>query len=506
MKSIPTWAVALSLFAVTSLLAVALSVGWRAPAADASAMALAVPAPPASQAPVPDLLSELNVQLELDMAALQAGIDAFVPRSFSGREENPIAAASDDSLTWSLNVGSAALHADGGALGFRIPITDGRVSIIGRVGAKPRKKGPFRWLKKLAGFNISETIDFDGVVEGTLRPRLNADWTIDPALRAEVTLSRAQAELFGGVLRISFRDAIKARIDEEVAKQAEQLKQRLAQDGRLVTVVERAWRAMHAVVRLSDDPTVWMTWQPVALAASAPRAADAAVRMTLGTTVRAAVDVTPDKPTVDVRALPTPTTPRADGQIALRIPVTMQLDRFDSVPADALGLPSSLELPGGQVDIGKLSIHGSDERLTVAVDVTLHGRWWRERSARLYVSGTPVFDPAANRLALSDAEFDVRTRSALIDVADRLLQPWVLEQIEQRAVFDILETQRELLRRARTELDLIETTIAPYADAQLEIDSGTVTDIVARDGWLVAVLDINGRARVRVDSIDAWLP
>ena len=422
MKSMATWkSVALCLCAVALPGAAAGVYLFTRPP-----VVLSVPAPiplPGSASPAPDLVSSLNVRLGLGQDAIRQAIDTFVPREFSGREDDPIAAASNDTLTWSLGIGAAELDSSGdGALSFRIPLTDGRVHLVGRVGAK-RKGGPLGWLTRIAGVDIDETVSFDGAIQGTLRPRLNADWTLDPDLQASVALSKAQAEFFGGLLKVSLRDAIRDRIDEEVDKRAAKLRQRLAEDGRIVSAVQKAWEAMHAVVPLSQEPPVWLSWQPVSLAASVPVAHAGRVTLTVGTTVRLAVDVAPEPPSIDTQPLPPPTAPTQGGAIALRIPVTRRLDAFDGMAPAVLGAPEHIEHDEGTITLDAVSIQGLAERLTVAVDVTVARDWLPEVRARLHVSGTPSLAREDNRLSLVDADFDLETRNALQGVADHLLAP-----------------------------------------------------------------------------------
>jgi|GEM_PF-1568354 len=513
MKSIPTWVPARGRALAIGALALGaigmLVVLLAAPAAGVLAPSTIPIEPPATatavEAPAPDLISSLNVQLQIEQAALRDAIDAFVPRTFSGRELDPIAAASDDTLEWSLQIGAASLGADGQALSFRIPITHGSVRVTGRVGSRRKSRGALGWLQKITGLDIDETVTFDGAVSGTLRPRLNADWTLDPNLSAHVSLSRADAQLFGGILKVSLREAISQRIDEQVREQVERLRRRLAEDGRIVSAVQRVWEAMHAVVPLSREPPVWLSWQPVTLAASALVADEERVTMTVGTTVRVGIDVARQAPMLTRSALPPPTTPSPDAAIALRVPVTMRLEAFEGLPPARLGLPERIEHPRGTIAIESLSIHGVADELVIAAQVNAAIDWLPDMRATLYVTGRPVLDRQSNRLHLADARYDLNTRNALLGAADFLLEPAILRQIEQRSVFAILETEQELLARARDELALIEASMPAWADTRLQIDSGQISSVVAEQGWLVAVLDVTGRASIRVQGLGELL-
>jgi hypothetical protein len=459
----------------------------------------------AADAPVPNLLSEVNVGLSLKIESLANAIDAFLPRAFSGVEDDPLAAATQDRLTWSLSVGSVTLGSQGGAMSFSIPISDGMVTVAGRVGAQRKHNGTLGWFEKLAGFNFNETVEFEGVISGVLRPRMRGDWTIDPGLQAQVSLSRAEAELFGGMLKVSFRDVIKKRIEAEIGRQAEQMRRRMADDGRIVSAVQRVWDAMHAVVSLSSQPPVWLTWQPVGLAVSQPQADADHVSITVGTMVRATIDVVPEKPLVAIRDLPRPTTPRYQDRVALRVPVTMRLDRFQSMLPTDIGLPNSIETADGTVVFKSLSIFGAADELTIAADVRIDIDWMAGFDVTLYVTGTPLLDRDNNTLSLSNARYDVHTRNALISVAEFMLEPAILAEIEKRSVFEILEAEGELLRRARAEIEVIETSLPSWVEADLDIDTGQVSSVSALDGWLIAVLEVTGSARVQIGDFEQLL-
>ncbi len=494
---------------LTACLLVALLVlGWQWLSSARQATRISIQAPDAVsalEAPVPDLLSEVNLGLSVELDSLARAIDTLVPREFSGFENDPVSAAARSRLTWSLAVGPASLGAQGGALTFRIPISDGLVNVEGHIGPRVKNKGPLGWLERLSGYSFDKTIGFEGVISGVVRPQMRSNWTIDPGLSAHVDLSEANLELFRGLLTFSFRDVIEKRIDTEIRRQAEQLRSRLADDGRIVSAVQRAWDAMHAVVELSSNPSVWMTWQPVSLAVSQPLADDDRVAVTLGTMVRAAIDVVPETPLIAKRDLPRPTTPRLQDEIVLRVPVTMRLDRFQSLLPEQIGLPQTMEYSGGSVLFRSLSIFGVADELTVAVDVLIDMDWMTSHEATLYVTGKPVFDRQRNRLSLADARYEVETRDALVTFADFMLEPFILDEIKKRSVFEILEAESELLRRARAEVEVLATSLPAGIDAQLQINSGQVSTVLARDGWLVAVLEVTGRARVQVSDLQHFL-
>jgi len=460
---------------------------------------------PDHPAPVPDLISSLNVELQIEREAIREAIDAFVPRSLGGREDDPIAAASDDTLVWSLDIGAATVGALGGALAFRIPITRGTVTVTGRVGARRDHRGALGWLRGFAGFDIDESVSFDGAVSGTLRPNLTAHWTLDPELKTSIALSQADAVLFGGMLKISLRTLISDRMEARVREQAERLRHRLAEDVRIVGAVRQVWNALHAVVPLSREPSAWLSWQPLSLVAGRAVVTDDRLAMTFGTTVRVAIDATGTEPVLARSPLPAPVVPAPDGAIALRIPVSMRLDALQGLSPATLGLPRWIEHERGTISIESMAVHGVADELTVAVGLSVARERSPELRTTLYLTGTPVLDRTSNRLHLTHARYDPNTRAALPDVADFLLEPAILEQIERRGVFAILESEQELLARARAELALIEASMPGWAEARLLIDSGQLSDVVAEQGWLVAVLEVTGRASVRVTDLAGLL-
>jgi hypothetical protein len=248
-----------------------------------------------------------------------------------------------------------------------------------------------------------------------------------------------------------------------------------------------------------------LTWQPVGLAVSQPQADADHVSSTVGTIVRATIDVVPEKPLIAIRDLPRPTTPRYQDRVALRVPVTMRLDRFQSMLPTDIGLPNSIETADGTVVFKSLSIFGAADELTIAADVRIDIDWMAGFDVTLYVTGTPLLDRDNNTLSLSNARYDVHTRNALISVAEFMLEPAILAEIEKRSVFEILEAEGELLRRARAEIEVIETSLPSWVEADLDIDTGQVSSVSALDGWLIAVLEVTGSARVQIGDFEQLL-
>ncbi len=460
-----------------------------------------------SDSPVeaPGLVSDVSIDLDIDQGAVQAAIDAVVPRTLSGSEEDPLAAANNDRLTWSLSIGSAQLSSYQGALAFRIPLDHGLINITGRVGVARKSKGALGLLEKALGFDFNETVEFEGAIVGTVRPRFNKDWTIEPEFDMSVSLSKAEAEFFGRVLKVSVRRAIQSRIEAKMREQEQQLRARLASDGRVATVVERLWNAMHAVVQVSSQPTVWMSWEPLALLVSPFQASDDQVSITVGTRVRTAIVVSPVPPVLNLTPLPSPGTVKRGSEISMQVPVSMPLDQLTTVTSQSVALPQLLELDGGRVEVQSVTAHELADTFTVAVAVKVSPDWRPAVTTTMYVSGTPHLDRASSQLSLQHADFDEQTRQALSNMGGFMLTPEVLGAIEQRSVFQVLEPGQEIVARVSAELDLIEDALPDWARAELSINSGSLSGVAATDGWLVSVLDITGGARLQVGDIDALL-
>ena len=142
------------------------------------------------------------------------------------------------------------------------------------------------------------------------------------------------------------------------------------------------------------------------------------------------------------------------------------------------------------MDISGASLRVLGDGLLVALDFQARGPFARGARGRLFLRGQPVFDPQAQVLRLAGLDYDLATRSRLLQAADWLVRSDLLSTLEKEARFDLAATLREADRKAG---EAVRNLRFPAGlRGEIRLDSATVTGLVVSDGYLYARCRITG--------------
>jgi hypothetical protein len=142
------------------------------------------------------------------------------------------------------------------------------------------------------------------------------------------------------------------------------------------------------------------------------------------------------------------------------------------------------------MDISGASLRVLGDGLLVSLDVQARGPFTRGARGRLFLRGQPMFDPQTRVLRLTALEYDLATRSRLLQGAEWLLRSDLLATLEKEARFDVAATLREADRAAQ---EVVRSVSFPAGlEGEIRLDSATVTDLVVSDGYLYARCRITG--------------
>lgn len=451
--------------------------------------------------------SRLAVDLQVSLPALVKAINRVVPKTYSGVESDALGnAATDDTLKWDVSLGEITLEPAGDALKFRVPITAGHATVHGRFGFKKKNKGPLGWIEEAAGFTVSQSADFAGTVNGTLRPRIMPDWTVLPGLTLSVDLSKAEAGLFGDLdIKLSFRDAIKNKLASKLNDQAADLNRRLASDGTLRSMVQQTWNNLHVATQVHSAPSVWVTLKPVSLGASELSVVADSLRFAME--VVAHTEVYVGSEIVPIAKAPLPALQNVSNAqgFSISLPIAVALSEFHGISPASLGVSDTIKTSLGEVRVLKVYLVSDSDRLYVGADLVSDLGWMKKVKATVYLAGRPVFDPNANQLRVEGLAYDLSTKNALIGVADAALEPAVLGYLQSMAVFDASKAREDALAQADKELSRLLSSLPKGIDADLRLTDARVGGVRVAPGWIYLLLEASGRSNLKVYSLDELL-
>lgn len=469
---------------------------------------LNIPEPVSDQGVPPRVattISQVQIEFVLKLAALQEALNQKVPKRFDGVVNDPTDWLSEDTLIWHIDLGSITLSPKDDTLTFSVGFT-GRASVDGRFGVKRRNRGPLGWFEELFSESVSETADFAGTVHGTLKPVFNLDWTIDPQLIATVNLNRADAQLFGKAIKVSFRSEVEGKVREKVREFVADLNRKIATDQTIRREMEKGWAALHLVTLVYQSPSVWVSLTPVTVSASSPEVTAEDLILRVAASVRAGVQISerrPDSLNVELPELSPVSEPGS--AFSLAIPVTLELKSFHAVPPSQMNLPDSFETAAGKVHVKKLFLLGDAGVLYLGAEIVARTSWLDAVSGTIYLAGKPALDEQGSTLRLEDLKYEIHTSNELLKAADFLLHPSVIAELSKLAVFDIKSSKESLLEIANAEIAKLVAQFPSGIELDFSVKDVGIAELIVDKGWLVAVITADGPAAVRVPSLDGVL-
>jgi hypothetical protein len=451
--------------------------------------------------------SRLGVDLQVSLPALARAINRTVPKTYSGVEGDALGnAAMEDTLTWNVSLGEILLKPAADGITFDVPITAGHATVHGRFGVRRRNRGLLGRLEEAAGFTASQSADFAGVVNGIIRPRIMPDWTVQPGLTLSVDLSKAEAGLFGDLnIRISFRDAIKNKLEKELDKLAGDINHRLASDGTLRSSVQKTWTDLHLVTQIQSDPSVWVALKPVALGASQLSVLANTLQFALEITAQTELQVGSDRPSISASPLPALENASQEQGFVISLPIAVSLSEFHGISPSTIGVSDTVETKVGKVRMEKTYLVSDSSWLYVGADLVADLGWMKKVKATVYLTGQPVFDSKTNHLRFDGLRYDLTTKNALLGAADVALEPEVLSFLGSLAVFDFSKVREKALAQANTELSKLLSSLPQGINADLQMTDVRLGGIRVAPGWIYILLEGSGQSHIKVSSLDDLL-
>jgi hypothetical protein len=463
-----------------------------------------IPVPVIPDRPAPELFagdSDIRVGVDISLASIQQLMQQQVQASYSGQIPDPADALTEDRVEWLVNRGGISLvEGPGGELQFTIPIDSASASLKGRFGVKKRNKGFLGWIENVFSTDFSETVNFAGSINGSLKPRVGSDWTVDPQFNVSVNLSKAETTLFGKALKISFRSKLEEAIGPALKAQVIELNAALRNEPKAKEAFVRAWNDLHQVTAVSSDPPLWLTTSPSKISLADPSISAGFLRLRLDAKLDTRLYFTKTEPK-KTQPPPFPTVndqPTGNTGYQLAVPVALKLSDFQELAASAK-LPE-YEDGGITVEFGNITVSGDNGRMVLGVDIKArHASIDRGIKTRLYLLGNPRLDPVTMTLSADRLDFSVATKSKLGQAAQWLLKPAILSEASKRAVFSYRDQSQSFAELANARLEELKQKLPMGVSADLKLSSIEISRLLVDDGWLSAVVIALGPAQVMVD-------
>jgi hypothetical protein len=490
-----------------SFLAALKALDWLSPRGTLPAPALVElpPLPPVTRS------SYIVAFVTVALSAIRDTADRAAPRDFAGKANNPVSQFLQNAdIGWTASRGAIAVSGGQDALSLSTPLT-GKLNVTGSLSSKATGAvgdaiaGLLgnKAAKQIGSVNIkalNASADIKGNVVFTARPKLAANWRLEPNLAAQVNLGDSSLSVAGA--RVNVPAQVKPMIDKTVDDQLNALAERVRNDPILERTARVQWAKACRSVPLQSAgdaslPTVWLELKPTRAVAAQPRIDSKAMTLIVG--IEAETRITqgqtrPDCPFPDKITIVPPTT----GGVSIAVPVDMPFTELTKIIEAQIAGRTFPEDGSGPVDVTveHASIQAAGERLLISLLVRAKEKkslFGLGAEATVHIWGSPVLDQTRQTLRLANIELAVESESAfgLLGATARTVMPRLQGALAERTIVDLkpfARNARDRIASAIADLQKSGAGVQVAADikslvlADMAFDSRVLRVIAAAEG------------------------
>ena len=492
---------------------------WLAPSATVQSPTLVAlpPLPPSPRSSV------VMAPIAVALSAIRDAADRGAPKTFNGKAENPVSQILQNAdIGWSAQRGPIAATGAQDVLSLATPLT-GTLNVTGSLSAKATGAVGDA-LGSLLGGNVAKQIgsvnikninasaEIKGNVSITSRPKLAANWRIEPNLAAQVNLGDTSLSVAGA--RVNVPAQVKPMIDKAVADQLANVQTRMRNDPSFEQNAKVQWAKACRSIPLQGTgatasmPPLWLEMRPIRAIAAQPRVDATAVTLTLGIEAETRITETPTSPNC-----PFPATlsiiPPTPGRISIGMPVDMSFTALTKLIEAQLDGKTFPEDGSGPVDITvkHASVAASGDRLLISLLVKAKEKksfFGFGGEATVHVWGRPALDQSQQTLRLTDVQLAVESEAAfgLLGAAARAAMPRLQQVLADKLIVDL----KPFASNAQKKIAAVIADFQKNEDGvrvTAEISSIRLADIAFDSKTLRVIVEAEGAMNAYVSALPA---
>ncbi|MHC2287091.1 DUF4403 family protein [Bradyrhizobium barranii] len=477
-------------------------------------------APPVAQLPPLPPVAKSSIvvaPVAIAISAIREQAEKAAPRNFAGKADNPISQILENAdIGWSAVRGPMAAAGDKDVLTISTPLS-GKLNVTGSLSSKATGalgdalgSDAAKRIGAVNIKNLNASAEIKGNVVVTSRPKLAANWHLEPNLGAQVNLGDTNLNVSGAKVNVPAQ--VKPLIDKNVGEQINIVSERIRNDPSLRDNAKLQWAKACRSIPLQGSgssaalPPLWLEMKPTRAIAAQPRVDAQNVTLLLGLELETRVTSTstkPDCPFPDKISIVPPT----GTGVNIGVPIDVPFTEINKLIAAQMVGHTYPEDGSGPVDVTVKSVNvvPSGDRLLISLLVRAkEKKSWLGLGAEatVHIWGRPMLDQAQQTLRLADIQIAVESEAAfgLLGAAARAVVPQMQQALVQNATLDL----KPIAANAR---EKIAAAIADYQKSEdglkvdAKIDSLTLADIAFDSKTLRIVAEAGGSLNVYVTKL-----
>jgi hypothetical protein len=296
-------------------------------------------------------------------------------------------------------------------------------------------------------------------------------------------------------IEVPITGIISRKISENLEKFSKAIDDNIRQNFVVKSYILQAWNLIREPRLLSDQYRTWLVITPTDILMTPFNVQNGKISATLG--IRGFTQtLTGEKPTIK------PVTDVPNLIITTDVPHGFQIGLIGVVPyeeaskfAAAQFIGKTFDFKEGKykIEVTSIDIYGQNDKLVIKAGLkgSINGV--------IYLKGIPYYDTNTRMLSLKNVDYDLDTRSVLIQTANWLLQGKFAKQIEQQFVFPVGPQVDEAQKAIRQQLT--NRKVAKGIDFGGRLDTLDPDQVYLTPTSLVALIVAKGRIEIKIDGL-----
>jgi hypothetical protein len=308
------------------------------------------------------------------------------------------------------------------------------------------------------------------------------DWVTKPSIRI-------------AGLEVPITGIISRQISENLEKFSKAIDDNIRGNFAVKPYVVQAWNLIREPRLLSEEYRTWLAITPTDILMTPFNVQNGKISATLG--IRGFTQtLTGEKPIIK------PVTDVPDLIITTDVPNGFQIGLIGVVPYEEASKLAAAQFVGKtfdfkegkyKIEVTSIDIYGQNDKLVIKAG--LKG----SISGVIYLKGIPYYDAKTRLLSLKNVDYDLNTRSVLVQTANWLLQGRFAKQIEQQFVFPVGPQIEEAQKAIRQQLTT--RKVAKGVDFGGRLDALDPDQVYLTPTSLVALIVAKGHAEIKIDGL-----
>nr|WP_230679967.1 DUF4403 family protein [Pontibacter sp. 172403-2] len=368
-------------------------------------------------------------------------------------------------------------------------------------------KGRWKWdpCKLCPAIDKTENTSFDMVIKTESKASLTEDYKINTVTSGDFEWGDTKPTLQLGPLTIGLARFVEPAMRSQMDKLTKQLDQELQNRLNIRQYVAQAWLMMQEPVKLDNDMNAWLTIVPKQVRMTPLQARNGNLSTRIGISSYIAV-TTNGKPDIQInRNLPKLIVDnRLSDDIRIGLTANIPYEHASKLlQAQVTGQTYTFDDGKSQLTINDAAIAPGGEQLVLMLDVngkTKAGLFTKKIVGKVYLRGTPYYDPETASIKVRDIDYDLDTKDKLLNTASWLAKNKFTDMIQEQVSFPVQSQLNDAKKMLQATLDQ-QGRVNESLLLKGKIQEITPDNIYLTPEGIKAVVNATGRLSATVDKL-----